>query len=149
MRASCATGGSRSDGVGTPWHAGTVSVVDHPSVADAWGSTAEERALAYPCDALLDAPDQVLFRAVDIAAPSALVFRWVCQMRVAPYSYDWIDNFGRRSARRLVDGLDRLEVGQRFVIFRLVSFEPDRSITLDSTTALFGRVVMTYRVTPT
>ncbi len=45
--------------------------------------------------------------------------------------------------------MDQLEVGQRFIIFRLASFEPGRSITLDSTTALFGRVVMTYLVTPT
>jgi hypothetical protein len=111
--------------------------VHHPSVIDAWGSSAHERALTYPCDALLDDPDGVLFRAVDIAAPSALVFRWLCQLRVAPYSYDWIDNFGRRSPRRLIDGLDQLEVGQRFIIFRLASFEPGRSITLDSTTALF------------
>ena len=119
------------------------------STVDAWGSSAHERALTYPCDALLDAPDRVLFRAIDVAAPSGLVFRWVCQLRVAPYSYDWVDNFGRRSPRRLIDGLDQLEVGQRFIIFRLTSFEPGRSITLDSTTALFGRVVMTYMVTAT
>jgi hypothetical protein len=126
-----------------------VNLVPQPSAVDAWGSSAHERTLEYPCDALLDAPDRVLFRAIDIAAPSDLVFRWLCQLRVAPYSYDWIDNFGRRSPRRLIDGLDALEVGQRFMIFRLASFEPGRSITLDSTTALFGRVVMTYLVTPT
>ena len=126
-----------------------MNLVRHPSAVDAWGSTAHERGLTYACDALLDAPDGVLFRAIEIAAPSDLVFRWLCQLRVAPYSYDWVDNFGRRSPRRLIDGLDQLEVGQRFIIFRLVSFEPGRSITLDSTTALFGRVVMTYLVTPT
>ena len=34
-------------------------------------------------------------------------------------------------------------------IFRLVSFEEGRSITLDSTTAVFGRVAGTYMVVPT
>jgi hypothetical protein len=89
----------------------------------------------------------VLFRSIDIAAPAALVFRWLCQLRSAPYSYDFIDNFPRRSARHLIDGLDELEVGQRFMsIFRLVAYEEGRSITLDSSTALFGRVAGTYLV---
>jgi hypothetical protein len=119
------------------------------SVVDTWGSSRHERAAAYPCDGLIEPPDGVLFRAVDVAAPSGLVFGWLCQLRVAPYSYDWIDNRGRRSPRRLIDGLDRLEVGQRFMtMFRLVSFEEGRSITLDSTTALFGRVAVTYLVAP-
>ena len=69
-------------------------------------------------------------------------------MRVAPYSYDWIDNLGRRSPRQLIDGLDHLEVGQRFAtIFTLAAFEPGRSITLDSTTPWFGHVAGTYLVT--
>ena len=126
----------------------TVGVVRVTSVVDEWGSTADERAASYPCDGLVADPDGVLFRAVDVAAPSALVFRWLCQLRVAPYSYDWIDNLGRRSPRRLIDGLDELEVGQRFIIFRLVSFEAGRSITLDSTTRLFGRVAITYAAIP-
>ena len=79
--------------------------------------------------------------------PPEVVFRWLCQLRVAPYSYDWIDNRGRRSPRHLIPGLEELDVGQRFMtIFRLVSFERDRSITVDSTTAIFGRVAVTYRV---
>jgi len=85
---------------------------------------------------------------VEVDAPSALVFRWLCQLRKSPYSYDWIDNLGRRSPRQLIDGLDRLEVRQRFIIFRLVSFEEGASITLNSTAGLFGRVVVTYRVVP-
>jgi hypothetical protein len=117
-------------------------------VVDTWGSSAEERAAAYPCDGLIDGPHDVLFRAVDVAAPAELVFRWVCQMRVAPYSYDLIDNLGRPSPRHLTPGLDQLEVGQQFMIFRLVAFEDRRSITLDSNTMLFGRVVATYRVSP-
>ena len=119
-----------------------------PSVVETWGSSAAERGAAYPCDALIERPDLVLFRAVDVAAPPQLVFRWLCQLRVAPYSYDLIDNLGRRSPRSLTPGLGALSVGQRFMIFRLVSFEQGASITLDSTSRLFGRVALTYRISP-
>jgi hypothetical protein len=114
-----------------------------------WGSTADERATPLPCDDRVPDPKQILVRAVDIDAPRELVYRWLCQLRLAPYSYDWIDNLGRQSPRRLVPGLEHLAVGQRFAtIFRLVSFEHGRSITIDSNTALFGRVAGTYRVDP-
>jgi hypothetical protein len=123
--------------------------VARPAVIEWWGSTRAERAAAYPCDGLIDRPDGALFRAADVSAPAELVFRWLCQLRRAPYSYDWVDNLGRRSPRELIPGLDQLEVGQRFMsIFRLVSFEAGRSITLDSRTALFGRVAVTYVAVP-
>lgn len=120
-------------------------VVCSPVVAN-WGSSADERAAAYPCDELITGPHDILFRAVDVDAPAELVFRWLCQLRAAPYSYDWIDNFGRRSPRHLTPGLEDLQIGQRVAIFRLVAFESGRSITLDSNTLAFGRVAITYRV---
>ena len=127
-----------------------MGVVWGPALVETWGSSVRERAAAYPCDGLVDHPDGAVFRGVDIAAPAGLAFRWLCQLRVAPYSYDWVDNFGRRSPRRLIPGLDRLEVGQRFMsMFRLVSYEDRRSITVDSNTAIFGRVAGTYLLTPT
>ena len=114
-----------------------------------WNSTAEERAAAWPCDELLPDPDLVVFRAVDVAASPEMVFRWLCQLRVAPYSYDWIDNLGRRSPRQLTPGLDQLEVGQRVAtIFELVAFEPNVNVTLRSCRSLFGDVAGTYRVVP-
>ncbi|HEY7948679.1 MAG TPA: hypothetical protein VID75_13455 [Acidimicrobiales bacterium] len=119
------------------------------SVVQTWGSSAEERIASYPCDDLVEQPDGILFRAVDVAAPSSLVFRWLCQLRAAPYSYDWIDNFGRISPRPLTAGLEVLEVGQQFLtFFRLVHFELDTSITLDATLRVFGQVACTYRVDP-
>ena len=118
-------------------------------VIDTWGSSVAERAAEYPCDRLIEGRPRVVFRAVDVNAPAPIVFRWICQMRVAPYSYDWIDNFGRHSPQHLTAGLDHLELGQRFVsIFRLVDFEVGRSITIKSTTPVFGRVLVTYAVNP-
>jgi hypothetical protein len=89
-----------------------------------------------------------LFRALDVDAHVSVVFRWLCQLRVAPYSYDWIDNRGRRSPQTLTPNLERLEVGQQFMVFRLAHFENGRSITLSADHAIFGRIAVTYRVTP-
>ena len=114
-----------------------------------WGTTAAERAAELPCDRFLPEADDVADRAIDVNAPPAVVFRWLCQLRVAPYSYDLIDNLGRRSPRELVPGLEHLELGQRFVhIFRLVDVEPGRSLTIRSDSGRFGEVVCTYAVTP-
>ncbi len=118
-----------------------------PSVVRNWGSTPAERAELFPCDGLLAHAPMQLYRAVDVAAPRALVFRWLCQLRAAPYSYDLIDNLARRSPQTLTPGLERLDRGQRFMtIFRLVEFEPERSLTVRSSGSVFGEVVVTYRV---
>jgi hypothetical protein len=77
------------------------------------------------------APEETWYRAVTVNAPVETVFRWICQLRAAPYSYDWIDNFGRRSPRQLIDGLERLEIGQRvMMIFRVDNFLIDRFMTI-------------------
>jgi hypothetical protein len=58
----------------------------------------------------------------------------VAQGRLAPYSYDWIDNRGRRSPRELV-GLPEPQVGQRFTsaggqeLGRIVSVDPGKQLT--------------------
>lgn len=119
-----------------------------PSSVTQWGSTAAERAASYPCDRLLPEPETTLFRAVDVGAPADVGFRWLCQLRAAPYSYDLLDNFGRRSPQELTPGLERLEVGQRVMtIFRLAEFEPGRSLTVVSRGRL-AEVVCTYAVEP-
>lgn len=120
-----------------------------PSFVTEWGSTPAERARSYPCDRLLPGAGTTLFRAVDVAAPATLGFRWLCQLRVAPYSYDLLDNFGRRSPQRRTPGLDQLEAGQRVMtIFRLVEFEPGRSLTILSRSRLLGDVACAYEAAP-
>lgn len=121
-----------------------------------WGSTATERRAPFPADRFLPAPDDALFRAVDVGAPAPLLFRWLCQLRAAPYSYDWLDNAGRQSPRRLTPGLDELAVGQRVMyIFHLADFARDEHLTLTlrgGWATVFGEAALTYRVvaiTPT
>ena len=116
-----------------------------------WGSTGQERALRFACDEFTGPTADALYRAVTVNAPPAVVFRWLCQLRAGPYSYDWIDNLGRRSPRTLTPGLDRLQNGQRVMtIFRLAAFEPGRHITavLDSTRIPSGKLAVTYLLVP-
>jgi hypothetical protein len=115
-----------------------------------WGSRPEERAEPFPCDDVIANADVVAWRAVDVAAPAPVLFRWLCQLRVAPYSYDWIDNFGRRSPRRLIPSLNELAVGQRVMsIFEIVSFTPDVHMTVRTRPGRLGsRCAVTYRVVP-
>jgi hypothetical protein len=116
-----------------------------------WGATAEERAMPFPCDRHLPGADDACFRAVTVDAPAPVVYRRLCQLKLAPYSYDWIDNWGRRSPQELVPGVEVLEVGQRVMsIFRLVDFETDRHLTLVLVRGrrILGDVAVSYVVVP-
>jgi hypothetical protein len=99
-----------------------------------WGVTDGETRRAYPCDALVDAPALQAWRGVDVEAPPEAVWPWVVQVRVAPYSYDWIDNRGRRSPRELLD-LPEPRPGDRFTtaggreLGRIVSVDPGKQLT--------------------
>jgi hypothetical protein len=100
-----------------------------------WGATPDER-----------------HRAVPVAAPPAITWRWLCQLAVAPYSYDWIDNRGRRSPAELTPGAEHLEVGQTMVvIFRITSLEDGHhwtGITDTRGEQLFGPIGVTYAAEP-
>ena len=115
-----------------------------------WGATAEEVGAWYPCDDLGFTHDAVFHRAVDVDAPERLVFRWLCQLRAAPYSYDLVDNFARRSPPELTPGLERLHVGQRaMVIFKIAGFSANElTLRLGSRFAapVMGDFAGTYRV---
>jgi hypothetical protein len=124
------------------------------SIAETWGTNADERALIFPCDEIIAEPDAVLFRGITIQATSETVFRWLCQMRVAPYSYDWIDNGRKPSPQRLTPDLQNLAVGQEVMrIFNLVSFEAPKHLTLrlkprSRASKTFGDIAVSYAVVP-
>jgi hypothetical protein len=103
-------------------------------IGDRWGVSDSEMSRFYPCDSLVVSPTLQAWRAVGIEAPTAAVWPWVAQVRLAPYSYDWIDNLGRRSPRELV-GLPEPQVGEAFTTAggrkrgRIVSVNPGQQLT--------------------
>lgn len=116
-----------------------------------WNVTAEERVADHPADAHLPERGTHFVRAMDVDADPATVFRWLCQIKVAPYSYDLIDNFGRRSPRTLTPGAEDLELGQMLTVAPIVDFEVGRHITAATTgrnARIFGGVVLSYQVVP-
>ena len=127
-------------------------------IGTTWNVTESERAAPLPCDALMPGAMR-LDRAISIDAPPPVVFAWLCQLRVAPSSYDLLDNTGRRSPRMRSEELTDLTVGQPFVrifgrtyVFELAAFARDEHITLQPRTgsamSRFGTVTNTYAVRP-
>ncbi|MFC0582050.1 SRPBCC family protein [Micrococcoides hystricis] len=90
-------------------------------------------------------------RAVYTAADTQSLYLWLCQLRRAPYSYDWIDNFFRQSPRTPDPSLTNLSIGQTVMtIFDLVDFQPHRYLTLKMKpglpTRIFGSLVVHYSI---
>lgn len=70
-----------------------------------WGATDEEVARAMPGDDVVEPPTFNATRAITIGAQPEEIWPWIVQMgigRAGWYSYDWIDNLGRRSARGIL-----------------------------------------------
>src|SRR5205823_982583 len=109
-------------------------VEDRSMIGDRWGVSDSETLRPYPCDAFVASPTLRAWRGVSVAAPPEAVWPWVAQVRLAPYSYDWIDNLGRRSPRELA-GLPEPQAGERFTtaggrkMGRIVSVDPGRQLT--------------------
>ena len=111
-------------------------------IGDRWGVTDDEVVRRYPCDAFVTSPVLQLWRGVTVDAPAAAVWPWVCQIRLAPYSYDWLDNLGRRSPRSL-QGIAEPQPGEPFTcvggrvrVGRVLSVVPGEHLT--------GRIASTF-----
>lgn len=127
---------------------GTAGCDDEGVIGDRWGVDDAEVAARYGCDELVPSPVLQAWRAVSVDAPADVVWRWVGQVRAAPYSYDWVDNRGHRSPRTDL-ALDPPAVGEAFTrsggrpLGRVLAVDPGRELTA---TILGG--VLSYRVTP-
>jgi len=103
-------------------------------IGDRWGVSDSEISRSYPCDDFVSSPTLQAWRGVSVRAPAEAVWPWVAQVRLAPYSYDWIDNRGRRSPTELA-GLPEPQVGDRFTTVgrrpagRIVSVDPGNQLT--------------------
>ena len=103
-------------------------------IGDRWGVTDAEMSRRYPCDDVVPDPAWQAWRGVTVDAPPDRVWPWVAQIRLAPYSYDWVDNLGRRSPREL-RGLPEPQVGEAYSatagrpLGTIVSVEPGAQLT--------------------
>jgi hypothetical protein len=118
-------------------------------IGDRWGVSREEVARDYPCDDIVASPALQVWRGVTIDATPDAVWAWVSQVRLAPYSYDWIDNLGRRSPQELLD-LPEPAPGQPFTtaggreLGRILAVEPTNHLT-----ARIMGAVLSYVLVPT
>ncbi len=117
-------------------------------IGDCWGVSGAEIERHYPCDDVVPDPAMQAWRGVTVVAPAEQVWPWLLQLRLAPYSYDWLDNLGRRSPREL-RGLAEPQPGEPFTTAatrscgRVVSVTPGEQLT--------GRIVgsvMSYVLVP-
>lgn len=116
-------------------------------IGDRWGVSEGETLRSYPCDDFVASPRLQAWRGVRVEAPAEAVWPWIVQIRLAPYSYDWIDNLGRRSPRELV-GLPEPHAGDRFTtacgreLGRIVSVDPGKQLTATIVGAFMSYVLV-------
>ncbi len=90
------------------------------------------------------------YRGITIKASPKIVYLWLCQMNYAPYSYDWLDNFGIKSPDYLIKDAHLLEKRQTFMtVFPLLAYAPNKHITFASPsnhilTHLYGQFLVSY-----
>lgn len=88
----------------------------------------------YPCDEFVRDPTLEAWRGVSVDADPATVWARLRQVRLAPYSYDLIDNLGRRSPGEQRD-LPEPRLGDPFTRAfgrdqgRVVAVEPGEHLT--------------------
>jgi hypothetical protein len=79
-----------------------------------WGATDDERQDDLPGDELIADPPVSATRSISLGAEPDEVFGWLAQMgfgKAGWYSYDLLDNLGRRSARQLEPAWQATEAG--------------------------------------
>lgn len=108
-----------------------------------WGTTGDEAQRALPGDAITPEPRSDMTCAVAIQAAPAQVWPWLAQIgcgRAGWYSYDWLDNGGRESARRILPDHQNLALGDTVsatpdgrVRYPVAALEPGHYLILGGT----------------
>lgn len=102
----------------------------------------------FPCDSILEGFDDTYYRGVTIEASPEVIFRWLCQLRVATYA------FGRNDSPSLTSEFDALAVGQSVMgFFEMVSFEDNKHLTIRTKqgtpeSKIYGDVAVSYVIIP-
>ncbi|MDT0185448.1 SRPBCC family protein [Microbacterium sp. ARD31] len=118
-------------------------------IGDRWGVTPAETRLRFGCDAFVPDPTLAAWRGVTVHAAPDVVWRRLRQVRLAPYSYDLLDNLGRRSPRELLDLPDPV-VGDPFTRAlgrdrgRVLAVDPSRELTATIMGARLSYVVLPH-----
>jgi hypothetical protein len=103
-----------------------------------WGATDEEVERPMPGDEIIPGATFVATRAVTIRGRPEEIWPWIVQIgyrRAGFYSYDWLDNDGVPSARRILPEYQQLEVGDPIPLSAAGSatvqaMDPGRSLLL-------------------
>lgn len=87
-----------------------------------WGALDEELKQSLPGDDIVHSPSFSATRAVTINARSQDIYPWIVQMgikRAGWYSYDSLDNLGKKSAIEILDEYQSIQIGD------LIPMSPD------------------------
>lgn len=102
-----------------------------------WGATPDEISASMVGDELCPDARVTATRSITVLAPPQDVFPWIRQMgfgRAGWYSYDWIDNLGRTSAREVHPEWQDVHSGSRVpggpIDFEAVIVDPARALVL-------------------
>ncbi len=103
-------------------------------IGDRWGVTDAETRRKYGCDDAVRGPTLEAWRGVTVDAAPATVWARLRQVRLAPYSYDLVDNLGRRSPRGLREVPEPVPGDPFTTAFgrdqgRVVAVDPGRELT--------------------
>jgi len=70
-----------------------------------------------------------LLRCIEVSANASDIFVWLKQLRIAPYSYDFLDNGCRKSPDYIIENLPPLKVNTHYLLaFQISGFEENSFI---------------------
>jgi len=73
---------------------------------------------------ILNADRKELLRFIEIQADESHIFAWLNQLRVAPYSYDLVDNRCRKSPHYIIKNLPPIRINTHFLLaFHIQAFK--------------------------